>query len=130
MRKGVLIVDDAIGIRTLVRGVLEHAGLQVCGEASNGIEAIEAALRLKPDLIVLDYSMPEMNGVEAASVLKHRMPGVRIIIFTLHADAVGEAVKKSIKVDLVLAKLDGMDNLIVQIKTLLGLPNNSRAPSA
>jgi DNA-binding NarL/FixJ family response regulator len=102
----------------------------VCGEASNGIEAIEAALRLKPDLIVLDYSMPEMNGVEAASVLTHRMPGVRIIIFTLHADAVGEAVKKSIKVDLVLAKLDGMDNLIVQIKTLLGLPNNSRAPSA
>jgi len=114
-------VDDTLGIRTLMRSFLEHAGLRVCGEASNGIEAIEAALRLKPDLILMDYSMPKMNGAEAASILKHRMPGVRIILFTLHAENVGQAMEKALKVDLLLGKSDGLDNLIGHIKTLLDI---------
>jgi len=120
-------VDDVLGIRTLLRKLLEHAGLRVCGEASNGIEAIEVALRLNPDLILMDYSMPKMNGAEAASILKHRMPGLRIILFTLHADDVGQAMKKALNVDLVLGKSDSMDNLIGHIKTLLDIPDSHSA---
>ena len=127
--KNILVVDDTIGIRTLMRTVLEHAGFCVCGEASNGIEAIEAALRLKPDLILIDYSMPLMNGAEASSILKHRQPDTPVILFTLHADDVGQAMKMAFNVDLVIGKLDGMDKLIGHINTLLDKPH-SRSASA
>jgi len=128
VRKHILIVDDMVSIRMFMRSLLERAGLPVCGEASNGVEAVEAALRLKPDLILLDYSMPKMNGAEAASILKDHLPEVRIILFTLHAHDALQALEKAINVDLVLAKLDGMDNLIVHIKTLLDI--DSKAASA
>ena len=110
-----------------MRSLLEHAGFCVCGEASNGIEAIEAALRLKPDLILMDYSMPLMNGAEASSILKHRQPDTPVILFTLHADDVGQAMKKALNVDLVIGKLDGMNNLIGHINGLLGTSDAASA---
>jgi two-component system response regulator NreC len=55
-------------------------------EAHDGRDSIEKALRLRPDLIVLDLSMPVMNGLDAARELKHRMPSVPIILFTFHVD--------------------------------------------
>ena len=91
----------------------------MCGEAESGTRAIESAPRLKPDLILLDYSMPGMNGAETASVLKSQMPEVPIILFTLHADDVGETFKKAVHVDAVLGKSDGMGNLLITINRLL-----------
>jgi chemotaxis response regulator CheB len=67
-------------VRRAIRDFLENqTGFEVCGEAVNGADAIR---ELKPDLILLDLAMPEMNGAEAASVLKRMMPQVPIILLT------------------------------------------------
>jgi DNA-binding NarL/FixJ family response regulator len=79
----ILIVDDHAVIRRSLRQLFEsRSGWEVCGEAVNGRDAIEKARELKPDLIVLDLSMPEMDGLQAARVLKSVMPEVPIILFT------------------------------------------------
>lgn len=82
----VLIVDDNATIRRIIRTQIESAGLEVCGEAADGLEALEKALVLKPDLIIMDLSMPRMNGVDAARELKRICPGVPILLNTLHAE--------------------------------------------
>jgi PleD family two-component response regulator len=83
-KKRVLITDEHPSIRFLLRSLVETEQFTVCGEAANGAEAIEKAKELAPDLILLDFSMPGMNGGETAKVLKKSMPQVRIILFTLH----------------------------------------------
>ena len=68
MAKCILIADDNDIVRTIIRLFLETKGFAICGEAVDGVDAIEKAKQLKPDLIVLDLAMPRMNGVGAASV--------------------------------------------------------------
>jgi len=82
--KRILVIDDGDSVRDIIRIFLEHAGFEVCGEAADGVEAIEQAKKLKPDLIVLDLAMPRMNGAEAASVLSKTMPHVPIVLLTLY----------------------------------------------
>ena len=84
--KRVLIVDDHLAMRRAVTRVLQsQANVEVCGEAENGRDAIEQAERLKPDLIVLDLSMPVMNGLEAARILRVMMPETPILMYTSFA---------------------------------------------
>jgi DNA-binding NarL/FixJ family response regulator len=101
--------------------LVEAAGFTVCGEAGNGIEAIEKAQQVNPDLILLDLSMPRMTGAEAAPVLKSQMPHVPIILFTLHDDTVGEALAAAMGVDRVIAKPDGMTKLVECVRNVLGI---------
>src|SRR5579859_842092 len=82
-RRRILIVDDGDAVRDVIRIFLEKRGFQVCGEAADGVEAIEKAKALKPDLIILDLAMPRMNGMEAASVLSSIMPSVPIVLLTM-----------------------------------------------
>ena len=80
MPKRILIVDDLAQIRKLVREFLEaEPDCHVCGEATDGYDAIEKAQHLKPDLIILDVSMPRMSGIEAAPKLKKLLPQTPII---------------------------------------------------
>lgn len=117
---GILIVDDNPSIRYLLRVCVESkTGFAVCGEAGHGVEAIEKARELQPDLIILDLSMPVMNGAEAAVVLKRTMPQVKIILFTMHADNVGKALGAAVGIDLTLSKSDGLLKLDEHVKTLL-----------
>jgi DNA-binding NarL/FixJ family response regulator len=84
--KRVLIVDDNLAMRRAVTRVLQsQPNVEICGEAENGKIAIEQAERLKPDLIVLDLSMPVMNGLEAARVLRANMPDTPILMYTSFA---------------------------------------------
>src|ERR1700756_747487 len=83
-RKRILVIDDGDSVRDVIGIFLEHAGFEVCGEASDGVQAIEQAKKLKPDLIVLDLAMPRMNGAEAASILSQTMPEVPIVLLTLY----------------------------------------------
>jgi two-component system response regulator NreC len=90
MSKSVLIVDDSQNVRKVVRRFFETlTDWKVEGEAGDGAEAIQKAIELKPDLILLDFSMPNMNGEEAASVLKKMIPDVHIIVLTMFDDALG-----------------------------------------
>src|ERR1700720_3126443 len=89
--KTILLVDDSDFERFTIRAAVEGlTNFRVCGEASNGAEAVKKAAELKPDLVVMDLAMPLMNGLEAATVLKNAMPGVPIVMLTLYAHEVPE----------------------------------------
>ena len=76
-----LLVDNSAAIRTAVRSLFDsHPNFVVCGEAEHGREAVEKASRLRPDLVILDLSMPVMNGLEAAPLLIKILPHVWLIL--------------------------------------------------
>jgi len=109
--KRVLIVDDIKEIRKLLRQFLEEAEFIVCGEASDGRAAIEQAGALKPDLIILDASMPVMNGIQAAPKLKKLLPNTSIILFTAHEYMMQGINPVELGVDAVVTKERGMSAL-------------------
>ena len=116
-----LIADDSETIRAVLRTFLEsREGFEVCGEAVDGVDAIEKAKELHPDLIILDLAMPRMNGAAAASVLKRRMPKTPIVLFTIYDRVMGKALASAVQVDLVLSKPNGLDELVRHVQDLLG----------
>jgi DNA-binding NarL/FixJ family response regulator len=118
--KRVLIVDDVPQMRKLIRGYLEEEKeFRVCGEAIDGFDAIDKAQSLKPDLIILDASMPRMNGIEAAPKLKKLLPETLIILFTFHETMMHGFDAGEIGVDAVVTKDRGMFPLKASIKALL-----------
>jgi DNA-binding NarL/FixJ family response regulator len=81
----ILVADDSPAIRRCLRGLLDqHDDWRVCDEASNGKEAVEQFKRDKPDLIVLDFQMPEMNGLDAARRIVDLSPETPILMVTIH----------------------------------------------
>lgn len=84
----ILIADDHAMMRKGLRTVIEpHAGWEICGEATTGLEALERTEMLRPDLVVLDVSMPGLNGLEVAHRISQKLPDVRILLFTMHNSA-------------------------------------------
>ena len=80
----ILIVDDYQAVRTTVRSLLKWHRFDVCGEAKDGKEAIQKVIELKPDVVVLDINMPEMNGIQAAYQIRQIAPSTKIVFFTVH----------------------------------------------
>ncbi|HVB55763.1 MAG TPA: response regulator transcription factor [Candidatus Acidoferrales bacterium] len=120
MLKGILLVDHNPVVRTMLRDYLEsQPGLEVCGEASDGVEAIEKARKLSPALIIMDLSRPRMSGLEAAQALHPVMPAVPTIPFTLHKDAVPHNLASAAGISSVISKSDGMGVLMNEIQMLL-----------
>jgi len=93
----ILVVDDNPAVRRYLRAILEQQeGWRVCGEARTGDEALHQVLESPPDLVVLDYQMPDLNGVDVAKQISARFPKIPILMVTLHlsrqlADAAREA---------------------------------------
>lgn len=82
----ILVADDHPDMLRMVHRLLrEEDGWEVCGEAVNGEEAVSKALGLKPDVTILDFSMPKLNGLEAARMISEKQPGARMILFTVRA---------------------------------------------
>lgn len=84
----ILIVDDHLEARTTIRSLLNWHGYQVCGEAKDGKEAIEQVVELKPDLVLLDINMPDVNGIQAALEIRRFTPETKIVFFTIHESPV------------------------------------------
>ena len=80
MAKKVLIVDDAAFMRMLLKDIVTKAGYEVVGEASDGAEAVEKYKELKPDIVTMDITMPEMNGIEATKKIMKIDPNANIIM--------------------------------------------------
>jgi CheY-like chemotaxis protein len=120
MPKSILIADDNDAVRRNLRAVLESAGLTVCGEAVDGLDVLNKAAELLPDLIILDVKMPKMSGIEAASILKRRMPDTPLLLLTLYP--IGPAVASAAGVKGVLAKPDDIRLLPAYVKNLLEPP--------
>ena len=81
----ILIADDHALVRQGLRSVLEaQAGWSVCGEAKDGREAVKLGLKLRPDIFLLDVTMPELNGLDATRQICRALPGTPILILTMH----------------------------------------------
>jgi two-component system, NarL family, nitrate/nitrite response regulator NarL len=119
--RNILLVDDSEFERIIIRSAVEGlTNFRICGEASNGVEGIEQAIKLKPDLVVMDLAMPLLNGLEAATVLKNTMPGVPIVLLTLYAEQIYGLKSATFGITTVLSKFDGLAPLLRCVQSLLG----------
>jgi DNA-binding NarL/FixJ family response regulator len=103
----------------MLRTAFEERSDWEVGEAQNGRDAIDKAQESKPDLIVLDLSMPVMNGLEAAPLLRQMLPAVPIILFTLHDNETLEREALSVGISADVSKAASMKTLVDQAKNLL-----------
>ncbi len=107
MSHTILIADDSVFIREALSDLFEREeDFDVCGEAKNGKEAVEKAQALHPDLILLDLSMPVMNGLDATRDLKRMMPEVPIIMFSAYSDSSTEKEARSAGVSALVSKFE------------------------
>lgn len=120
MTKAVLVVDDSLFVRQAIcEFFAREADFQVCGEAENGRTAIEKAKQLHPDLIVLDLSMPVMNGLEAARALKQLMPEVPLIMYSAYGDKFVAQQARLIGISDLVSKSEPVSVLIVAARNLV-----------
>jgi two-component system, chemotaxis family, chemotaxis protein CheY len=120
MPKRVLIVDDSPSIRKMVFILFTSNGFSVCGEAENGAQAIEKARETRPDIIVLDYRMPVMDGIRAAKSLKQLMPRVPLLLFTVHDSGRLEKEALAAGVTAIVSKEYACDLVAIAVKLLNG----------
>jgi len=120
MTKTVLIVDDNAYIRrALYELFAREADFAVCGQAEDGKQAIEKAVELRPDLIVLDLSMPVMNGVDAARELKRLLPSVALIMYSAFGDILPKQEARRAGVSQVVSKSESGVTLVSTARRLL-----------
>jgi DNA-binding NarL/FixJ family response regulator len=117
----ILIVDDHEVVRQGVRSVLLHARpeWEICGEASDGKQAIEQVLRLKPDVVILDVTMPGMNGLQAAPQIARIAKDCRILIFTMHESGTMTKDVRAVGAHGYVQKSQAGRDLVVAIDALL-----------
>ncbi|MCR5002658.1 MAG: response regulator [Lachnospiraceae bacterium] len=115
----VLIVDDSRTMRKMLAGALTEVGIDVAGNAGNGIEALELLKTVKPDLITLDITMPEMDGLEALRKIKDQYPDQKVLMVSAagQKDKVLEALKLG-ALDFIQKPFE-QDNIIKTIQKVL-----------
>lgn len=127
----ILIADDHEMLRRGVRSMLEsEAGLRICGEATDGIEAVEKTLSLKPELVILDINMPALNGLAVVRQILRARPGTKILIFTVHDSE--QTAQESFHAGAhgFLSKGKAGRDLIVAVKTILSGNEFRQKPTA
>jgi len=125
----ILLADDNQVILQLLRRLIEsHAGWQVCGEAATGQEALARAIELRPDLLVLDFAMPGLNGLQVAEQISRACPNLPIILHTIHdfPEMIAEA--KRVGIREVVSKGDTAARLLDTMESLL--PEKASAVAA
>jgi DNA-binding NarL/FixJ family response regulator len=126
-----LVVDDHEVIRRQLRLLFNsYPEFTVCGEAVHGVDAIEKAQQLSPDLIILDLAMPEMNGLEAASALRFILPEVPIFLLTVHYNRELELTAFASGVCAVFSKHDDLDCLVARARVELKLEQSTNGQSS
>jgi DNA-binding NarL/FixJ family response regulator len=116
----ILIADDSPFIReALCNFFRPEQDFDVCGEAENRKEAVEKAKELHPDLILLDLSMPVMNGLDATRILKRMMPEVPVIMFSAYSDSSSEKEARSVGVSTLVSKFEHISVLLSKARRAL-----------
>lgn len=128
MAKRILIADDYESVLRRVREMLEsHPDWEVCGEAVNGRDAIEKAIKVKPDVVILDFAMPRVDGLKAAAQIKAVMPEVPIVMFTMYGSEIRREVKEQKEIVRIVDKSQS-GALVAVLEELLASSKNE-APS-
>jgi len=118
----ILIADDRATMRNTLRNLFTlYRKWDVCGEAVDGRQAVDAAVTLKPDLVLLDYKMPNGNGIEAALELKQKLPNTPVVIFTLYKSSELESQARKAGVRAVIGKEEGVMKLLYTIEEAIGI---------
>jgi DNA-binding NarL/FixJ family response regulator len=115
----ILVVDDHAVVRRGVRSLLEsQEGWEVCGEATTGREAVEQSRRLRPDVVVMDLSLPELNGLDATRQILKDGPGIEVLVLTMHHSE--ELARDALRAGArgYIMKSDADENLITAVDTL------------
>lgn len=107
----VMVVDDTDHVRAMLVDMLELDGFEVVGQASSGEEAIRMAAETAPHVIVMDYKMPGMDGLTAATSIRSANPGQAIIIYTAYLDPDLESKAKAVGVAMTVGKVEGLNQL-------------------
>jgi DNA-binding NarL/FixJ family response regulator len=119
MPSRILLADSHEGLRRGIRSILEAAGFEVCGEAANGLEAVEKTKALRPDLVVMELWMPVMNGLEAIPELAKSAPGVKIVVFTV--DEIDELRREAFRLGAhAYVGKSNPEKLVAEVTRLLG----------
>ena len=116
----IIVADDHVVIRKGLRSLLEERrGWKVVAEAANGREAVEKAARLRPDVVILDLSMPEMNGLDATPLIRRAVPHAQVLILTMHNTE--ELIEKTLKAGArgYVLKSDAERDLITALEAVL-----------
>lgn len=119
MMKRILVVDDNQAVRLVVRSALEMHGPYIVHEAVDGLDAVQKAETLNPDLVIMDLSMPRMHGIAATRKLKESRPPVHVVLFTMHKGVLTESEAASAGLDAVVSKSDGIESLFQQVQQIL-----------
>ena len=114
----VLVADDHPIVRMGMRLLLSSYSFEICGEAENGTEAVEKVRELIPDLVLLDLSMPSLNGFDAAVTIKRIAPSTKIILFSIHEIP---STARIVGADAFLQKGSSTEELLLTIKHVLQL---------
>ena len=115
----ILIADDHVVARAGLRELFsERPALQVVGEAANGVEAISQAMALQPDVIVMDVSMPQMNGIEATREIHGALPHIQIVGLSTHDDENSERSMREAGAEAYFTKNEGTDRLLDYLLSL------------
>lgn len=129
MAKSILIADDNAFVRQRLAEVFnQEPDFEVCAIAENGRIAIDEAQELHPDLILLDFSMPVMNGLEAARALKQFMPEIPIVMFSIYSDSFTEKEARSAGVSALVSKFEDISGLVGIARNLLYRPRSITCP--
>jgi len=124
----IVIADDPAVVRAGLRGMFSRRPpLQVVGEAANGVEAISQAIALRPDVVVMDVSMPQMNGIEATREIHSVLPHIQIVGLSTYADENTERLMREAGALAYFTKNDGTDRLINCLLSLLPLAKAANA---
>ena len=119
----ILIAEDRQQMRNTLRNLFTlYSKWDVCGETADGRQAVDAAVALKPDLVLLDYKMPNGDGIQAASEIKEKLPNTPIVIFTLYKTEELESQARQASVRAVVGKEEGVIKLLNTIEDQLNQP--------
>jgi len=120
MAKNILVCDDAAFMRMMIKDILTKNGYTVAGEAENGVKAVEKYVELKPDLVMMDITMPEMDGIQALKKIKQVDPGANVIMCSAMGQQamVIEAIQSGAK-DFIVKPFD-KDRVLEAVKKAVG----------
>ncbi len=122
----ILIVDDHEIFRRGLRSLLEsRVDWEVCGEATDGQQAVDKAKQLQPDVIVLDITMPRLNGLDATTVIRKEVPSAKVVILSQHQPALMKQVALTAGAGAYVTKSEVSRELMTAIDGLLSKDSNS-----
>ena len=116
----VMLVDDVDHVRRMLRNMLDLDGFVVVAESGSGAAAVADIEDANPDVVVIDYSMPDMDGIETARLIRAARPDQVMIMYTAYLQPEVEQMAREVGIALVLGKVEGLESLEREISRLCG----------